>query len=143
MFLDDLSQRADLAVQMQIQLQKGIVSSALTTMSYDLTIDTTPLEDPPGAPGTVCKAENGFTVSTGRVLFRINGWRCHRPSPAGNNIFALQSAGMDTQAMINNAQACTTGSGGGTLDFDDFLSMDNTDSLPSCMFNVRVKTTAL
>ena len=70
MFLDDVPQRSDLASQMQKQLQNWIVSSVLTTMSYDVTIDTTPLEDAPGEPGGVCKAENGFSVSAGCALFR-------------------------------------------------------------------------
>lgn len=61
----------------------------------------------------------------------------------GNNIFALQDAGIDIQGIISNAQSCTSGNGGGAVDFEDFLSMDNTDSLPSCMFNFRVRITAL
>jgi hypothetical protein len=69
-FLDDVPQRSDLASQMQTQLQNWIVSSVLTTMGYDVTIDTVALEDAPGEPGGVCKAENGFTVSTGCALFR-------------------------------------------------------------------------
>ena len=69
-FLDDVPQRSDLASQMQTQLQNWIVSSVLTSMGYDVTIDTVALEDAPGDPGGVCKAENGFTVSTGCALFR-------------------------------------------------------------------------
>ena len=61
----------------------------------------------------------------------------------GNNIFALQDAGIDIQGIIDNANNCNSGNGGGSVDFEDFLSMDNTDSLPSCMFNFKVKTTKL
>lgn len=147
MFLDDVPQRSDLAAQMQKQLQNWIVSSVLTTMGYDVTIDTTELADPPGAPGTVCKAENGFSVSGGCALFRINGidggGNVIDHAQQGNNIFALQTAGMDISGMIGNAQACNGGSGGGVADFEDFLSMSNTNALPSCMFNFRVKVTAL
>ena len=69
-FLDDIPQRSDLASQMQTQLQNWIVSSVLTSMGYDVTIDTTQLEDAPDSPGGVCKAENGFTVGAGCALFR-------------------------------------------------------------------------
>ncbi|KIW88324.1 uncharacterized protein Z519_10891 [Cladophialophora bantiana CBS 173.52] len=146
-FLDDVPQRADLAAQMQKQLQNWIVSSVLSTMGYDVTIDTTPLEDPPGQPGVVCRAENGFTAGAGCALFRINGIDHNNGdvidnAQQGNNIFALQDAGMDINAMIANAQACN-GGGGGTVDFETFLDMDNTDALPSCMFNFRVKVVAL
>ncbi|KIX93216.1 uncharacterized protein Z520_11070 [Fonsecaea multimorphosa CBS 102226] len=148
-FLDDVPQRSDLAAQMQKQLQNWIVSAVLSTMGYDVTIDTTPLEDPPGQPGTVCHAENGFPVAAGCALFRINGIDHSNgdvidSAQQGNNIFALQdTAGMDIGGIIANAQACNGGSGGSTADFEDFLDMDNTDALPSCMFNFRVVVTAL
>ncbi|EXJ66556.1 uncharacterized protein A1O5_10225 [Cladophialophora psammophila CBS 110553] len=146
MFLDDVPQRADLAAQMQKQLQNWIVSSVLSTMGYDVTIDTTPLEDPPSQPGVLCRAENGFTAGAGCALFRINGIDHDNGdvidnAQQGNNIFALQDAGVDINAMIANAQACN--GGGGTVDFETFLDMDNTDALPSCMFNFRVKVVAL
>jgi hypothetical protein len=147
-FLDDVPQRDDLRDQMKTQLQNWIVSSVLTTMGYDVTIDTTPLFDPPGQPGVVCKAENGFSVSGGCALFRINGINHNNgdvidSAQQGNNIFALQdTAGMDINGMISNAQGCNSGEGG-IVDFEDFLTMENTASLPSCMFNFRVKLVAL
>ena len=147
-FLDDVPQRADLAKQMQTQLQNWIVSSVLSTMGYDVTIDTTPLEDAPDSPGGVCKAEDGFTVSQGCALFRINGIDHSNgdvidSAQQGNNIFALQdTAGIDINGAIANAQACNNG-GGGTADFESFLDMDNSASLPGCMFNFRVLVTKL
>ncbi|KAF4633706.1 hypothetical protein G7Y89_g4416 [Cudoniella acicularis] len=147
-FLDDVPQRADLAAQMQKQLQNWIVSSVLQAMSYDVTIDTTELADAPGEPGGVCKAENGFSAGGGCALFRINGigssGNIIDTKQQGNNIFALQTtAGMDIGVMIANAQACNSGNGGAATDFDDFLSMDNTNALPNCMFNFKVKVTQL
>jgi hypothetical protein len=147
-FLDDVPQRSDLRDQMQKQLQNWIVSAVLSTMGYDVTIDTTQLEDDPAHPGGVCRAENGFTVADGCALFRINGidhdnGNVIDSAQQGNNIFALQdTAGIDIGGAIANAQACNNG-GGGTVDFEGFLDMDNTASLPNCMFNFRVKVTAL
>jgi hypothetical protein len=147
-FLDDVPQRADLRDQMQKQLQNWIVSAVLSTMGYDVTIDTTELADPPGQFGVVCKAENGFSVSGGCALFRINGidhdnGNVIDSATQGNNIFALQdTAGIDINSVIANAEACNSG-GGGTVDFEDFLSMDNTGALPNCMFNFRVVRTKL
>jgi hypothetical protein len=142
-FLDDVPQRADLRDQMKTQLQNWIVSSVLSTMGYDVTIDTAKLEDDPAKPGGVCRAENGFTVPDGCALFRIDGIDHDNGdvidnAKQGNNIFALQdTAGLDIAGAIANAQACNSGSGG-TVDFEGFLDMDNTGSLPSCMFNFRV-----
>ncbi len=148
MFLDDVPEINDLAGQMQKQLQNWIVSNVLQSMGYDVTIDTTELEDPPGAPGTVCHAENGFTAGGGCALFRIgaigSGGNVIDGAQQGNNIFALQTtAGIDIGAMIGNAQACNNGGGGGATDFASFLEMENGDSLPPCMFNFKVVTTKL
>ncbi|EXJ61584.1 hypothetical protein A1O7_02012 [Cladophialophora yegresii CBS 114405] len=147
-FLDDVPQRADLRDQMRKQLQNWIVSSVLTTMGYDVTIDTTELFDAPGKPGGVCRAENGFSVSGGCALFRINGidhdnGNVIDKALQGNNIFALQdTASIDIAGAIANAAACNSG-GGGTVDFEGFLDMENTGSLPNCMFNFRVVSVAL
>lgn len=144
-FLDDIPLREDLAPQMQTQLQNWIVSSVLTIMGYDVTIDTTPLFDPPGKEGTVCRAENGFTVSNGCALFRINGIDHDNGdvivnAQQGNNIFALEDvAGLDVAAIVGAAEGC----GGGQVDFDSFLDMENGDTLPRCMFNFRVAVVAL
>lgn len=147
MFLDDVPQRSDLAAQMQKQLQNWIVSSVLTVMGYDVTVDTTPLADPPGEPGTVCKAENGFTVGRGCALFRINGidgqGNVINEAKKGNNIFALQDAGLDIGAIVTNAENCNGRKGGGVADFKGFLAMGNTNALPDCMFNFKVLATAL
>ncbi|KAH8684492.1 hypothetical protein BGZ60DRAFT_426868 [Tricladium varicosporioides] len=142
-FLDDMPSRSDLAKQMQTQLQNWIVSSVLEAMSYDVTIDTTALADVPSNPGGVCKAENGFTVSGGCALFRINGIDSKGAvidgKNQGNDIFALQNvAGIDVQQMVANAQACDGGKGGGKTDFEGFLAMENSNKLPDCMFNFRV-----
>ncbi|KAK4947661.1 hypothetical protein LTR10_013607 [Elasticomyces elasticus] len=147
MFLDDVPARSDLAAQMQKQMQNWIVSSVLSTMGYDVTVDTTKLDDGDSAPGTVCKAEKGFTAGGGCALFRINGIDHNNgdvidSAEQGNDIFALQDAGMDIGGMIANAQGCNSG-GGGSVDFDDFLDMENTGTLPNCMFNFRVVVTAL
>ena len=145
-FLDDVPTRSDLAKQMQIQLQNWITSTVLSTMGYDVTIDTTALADV--TPGGVCHAENGFALGADCALFRINGidhsdGSVINNAEQGNNVFALQdTAGIDIGAAIANAQACNNG-GGGTVDFDGFLDMDNTGSLPNCMFNFRVVTKAL
>ncbi|KAK5051899.1 hypothetical protein LTR84_002702 [Exophiala bonariae] len=147
MFLDDVPQRSDLAAQMQKQLQNWIVSSVLTVMGYDVTVDLTELADPPGKPGTVCRAENGFSVGRGCALFRINGidggGNVIEDARMGNNIFALQDAGLDIGAVVSNAENCNGGNGGGVADFESFLAMDNTNALPDCMFNFRVKAVAL
>lgn len=148
MFLDDVPQRSDLAAQMQKQLQNWIVSSVLTTMGYDVVVDTAGTFDDPANPGGVCKAENGFTVGPDCALFRIGGidfkGNVIDDGTKGNNIFALQDdAGMDIPGMIANAQACNGGNGGGVADFEDFLSMGNTNALPNCMFNFRVQVTKL
>ena len=148
MFLDDLPQRADLRDQMKTQLQNWITSSVLSTMGYDVTIDTTALFDDPAKPGGVCKAENGFSAGGGCALLRINGIDHSNggvidKAQQGNNIFALQdTAGLDIGAIIANAQACNSG-GGGTVDFEGFLDMANSGSLPNCMFNFRVVSVAL
>jgi len=117
-------------------------------MGYDVVVDNTQLADDPANPGGVCKAENGFTVAGGCALFRIGGidfkGNVIDGAKKGNNIFALRdNAGMDIQGMIANAQACNGGNGGGVADFEDFLSMENTNALPNCMFNFRVKVTKL
>ncbi|OQU99275.1 hypothetical protein CLAIMM_04930 [Cladophialophora immunda] len=118
-FLDDVPQRADLAAQMQTQLQNWIVSAVLSTMGYDVTVDTAALEDPPGQPGVVCRAENGFTVAGGCALFRINGIDHSNgdvidSAQQGNDIFALQdTAGMDINAMVANAQPATAAAAAG------------------------------
>ena len=147
MFLDDVPQRSDLAAQMQKQLQNWIVSSVLTVMGYDVTVDLTELADPPGQPGTVCRAENGFDVGRGCALFRINGidggGNVIDGARMGNNIFALQDAGLNIGAVVSNAENCNGGNGGGVADFEGFLAMDNTNALPDCMFNFRVKAVAL
>ncbi len=147
-FLDDVPSVSDLTSQMQTQLQNWIVSSVLEAMNYDVTVDSTPLFDPPGQPGTVCKAENGFPVTQGCALFRIGAIGTKgdiiNNARTGNNIFAMQKvAGINIEDIIANAQACNNGAGGGTTDFEGFLEMDNSDSLPSCMFNFPVVVAAL
>lgn len=143
-FLDDVPQVADLQAQMEKQMKTWIASQIISVLGYAMFIDSTPLADPPGQPGTVCKAEGGFTVIGGCALFRIGAvagsGNVIDGAKQANDIFALTDLGINMNDVIANAQSCPQGS---TVDFDGFLAMDDTKSLPSCMFTFPVKNVKL
>ena len=53
---------------MMQQLKNGIASAILSAMGYEVTIDTSELEDDPAPLGGVCTAESGFTIAGGSPL---------------------------------------------------------------------------
>ncbi|KAL7930769.1 hypothetical protein V8C35DRAFT_329997 [Trichoderma chlorosporum] len=134
-FLDDLPADTDLVPQMEKQMKPWIASQIINILGYALLIDITPLEDPPGAPGTVCHAEGGIPVSGGCGLFSISTVAGSGTVIDGaekvNDIFALNDLRINMYDIVNSARACPQGS---IVDFDGFLEMDNTNPLPECMF---------
>ncbi|KAJ2978619.1 hypothetical protein NQ176_g3714 [Zarea fungicola] len=150
-FLDTVPQVADLQPQMEKQMKTWIASQIISILGYAMFIDTTPLEDPPivpgdpnTGPGVTCKAEGGFTVIGGCALFRIGAVAGSGAVIDGaqkaNDIFALNDLGINMNDVIANAKACPKGN---TVDFEGFLELDNSDTLPACMFTFPVQNVKL
>lgn len=143
-FLQDVPTVADLQPQMEKQMKTWIASQIISILGYAMFIDSTPLADPPGEPGVVCKAEGGFSVIGGCALFRIGAVAGSGDVIEGaqkaNDIFALNDLGINMNDVIANAQGCPKGN---TVDFEGFLEMDNSNPLPNCMFTFPVQNVKL
>jgi hypothetical protein len=143
-FLDDVPGVSDLVPQMEKQMKTWVASQIINILGYALFIDSTPLEDPPGAPGTVCNAEGGIPVSGGCGLFRIGAvvgsGNVIDGAQKANDIFALNDLGVDMNDVVNNARGCPQGN---SVDFEGFLEMDDTSTLPNCMFTFPVQDVKL
>ncbi|KAL7944728.1 hypothetical protein V8C42DRAFT_325707 [Trichoderma barbatum] len=143
-FLDDVPSVSDLVPQMEKQMKTWISSQIISILGYALFIDSTPLADPPGEFGTVCKAEGGIPVSGGCGLFRIgavvDSENIIDGAQKANDIFALNDLGINMNDVVNNARGCPQGN---SVDFEGFLEMDDTNPLPNCMFTFPVQDVKL
>ncbi|KAJ2983679.1 hypothetical protein NQ176_g522 [Zarea fungicola] len=139
-FLEDVPTVQDLQPQMEKQMKTWIASRIISILGYAMFIDTTPLADGDNPPGTVCKAEGGFVAGGGCALFRIGadagGGNVIDGAQTANDIFALNDLGINMNSVIDNARNCPQGN---SVDFEGFLQMDNSNSLPACMFTFPVK----